>query len=139
VKVDFNSTKKVPNINNPMFWSGLGVMLPTVAAGIAFSIKSKQSNDNANILYDRILELGSAAHEDLILRQNEWVDRGDEEKKAAIAFYVVGGVGAAAAIASIFIFRKEKPAAQGTFDISGISPIVDPAEGTYGLGMTGSF
>jgi hypothetical protein len=123
-----------------MFWAGLGVMLPTLASGIAFSILSKNSNDTANDLYNQIALLPPhLQNQDMILRQNDWVDKGEEQKNAAIAFYVVSGVGAVASIVSIFVFRKEKPAAQGTFEVSGVAPIADPATHAYGLGLSGTF
>lgn len=141
VKVDFNATKKTPTVNNPMFWTGLGVMVPTIASGVAFSVLAKNTNDDANRLYDE-LQLGIYSGNEAVRmtqKQNDLVDKGDEQKKAAVAFLVVGGVGAAAALASIFIFMREKPAAKGTFEISGVSPYLNPADGSAGVGLSGTF
>ena len=141
VKVNFNSTKKAPNVNNPMFFTCLGAAVPTLVGGVVLGVLAKKNNDDANRLFEE-LELGLYTGNEAIRmtqKQNDLVDNGDKQKKAAIGLLVSGGVLAAASVVSIFIFMKEKPASKGSFEISGVSPLLDPGTGSYGLGMQGTF
>ncbi len=154
VTVDVNSTKKVPDPNNPLFWSMIGATVPTLVTGIVVSVFAKMNNDDANALFGELNtgmyngdnnddgvtnEEDEAIKQKAIQEQNDLVDLGDSEKKAAMALLITSGVFAATAVASVFIFRKEKPAAAGSFEISGVSPVLDPTTGTVGLGLSATF
>ncbi len=141
VKVNFNAKKKSPNVNNPMFFTCLGAAVPTLVGGVVLGVLAKNNNDDANRLFEE-LEMGLYTGNEAIRmtqKQNDLVDNGDKQKKAAIGLLVSGGVLAAASVASIFIFMKEKPTSKGSFEISGVSPLLDPGTGSYGLGMQGTF
>lgn len=146
VSVDLNSTRKVPNVNNPLFWSMIGAMVPSLVTGIVMSVMAKGINMRADELYDELIagiynppNAIPQIKDRIIALQNDLVDKGQQHTNAAIAMFVISGVFAATAVASIFIFRKVKPAAAGSFEISGISPYVDPTAGGFGMGLSATF
>jgi hypothetical protein len=143
VEVGFEGSKKAPNPNNPMFWTSVGVFVPTVVAGIVLAINTKQRNDESAKLtkeldmglYDSLPEEKAA----VIQRQNDLVEFGKKDQIGAILSLAGAGVALAAGVASIFIFSKEARAAEADIEVSAVGPIVDPSTGTLGVGLTGSF
>ncbi len=145
VSVDLAATKKMPAVN-PMFYSMLGATVMTAVGGAVIAIFANKTNKEASALFDDLnaglYDPPRATNEtknNVIDVQNKLVDIGDSESKAATALFIVSGVFAAATVASIFIFREEKPASKGSFEISTVSPYVDPATGSAGIGLSASF
>jgi hypothetical protein len=142
--VDLDSTKKVPDVDNPLFWAMIGATVPSLAAGVALTILAGQVNDVADQLRQELEAglydpFGEGIKDRMIGLQHDLVDRGQNQMNAAIVMYVLSGVFAATAVASIFIFRKQKPAATGSFEISGVSPLLSPGTGLTGIGLHATF
>jgi hypothetical protein len=142
VSVNLEGKGKGP-ATSPMFWATLGVAVPTLATGIAFTALSSGNNSEAGKL-SRQLDAGVWAADPILQaekaqEQNDLVEYSDQQMKTAIAMYVISGLATGLAVVSLFIFQKEKPAAEAHIEVSSVTPVIDPESGTVGVGIGGTF
>jgi hypothetical protein len=139
VTVDFNAKKMGPSTDSPMFWASLGVAAPTLILGIVFASMSSTDDKEAARL-SRRLDAGEWAGEPVVEAemarlQHDLVNFSEKQLKISVAMFVVGGLATAAAISSLFIFRREKPGSRAKIEVLSIAPVLDLKLGAVGLGI----
>lgn len=142
VAINYDATEKAPSLN-PMFWAGLGASVPTLTAGVVMAVFSKQRNDEAaRLTHDLdagLYDADPVMKAEKVQRQHDIVEVGKRERTAGIVLLAIAGVFAAATVSSLFIFTKERPAADADIEVSTVTPIADPETGTIGLSLQATF
>jgi hypothetical protein len=145
VTVDLKGTALKP-ATSPLFWGSLGAAVPLLVTGVVLGVMTGMKSSESQDLLNELNAMDRAGIPDtdpekarLIQKQNDTYKYGLELRNGTIVTLVLGGAMAALTVASLFIFRKEKPVATGAFEVSHVSPMLVPGTGVLGMSLGATF